>query len=458
MCAHFMQQFLKAMGLAMQRHRRLIQLLQWFIVFCYLFLLIVPAFHDLPPRGARIFNNLTLLAQFIFWGIWWPFVILSMLLLGRTWCGIFCPEGALAEWTSAKMGRNRTIPRWLKWRGWPAVAFILTTLYGQLISVYDYAGPTLVILGGSTVAAMVVGFLYGRATRVWCRYLCPVAGVFNLLSRLAPISFKTNEVAWRDFKGGKQANPNCPPMINIRQLHGVSACHMCGRCAGYREAVTLQPRPFNEEVVEHGAEKQNIWEMRLLLYGMIGVAIGAFSWSSSSGLVFFKQKIATWLVGQGILFPLQETAPWWILTHYPQIRDSFNWLDGFCISVYILGSGLLFGVFLSLVLSCIRFLTAQGVVLKFHLMQAYLPLAAAGLFLGLSATTVKLLRYDGVRLGFISEIRLSILVGASLWSLWLARRILARYPLHLSSTLFAQGLFAFSLIPILISWVSLFWL
>jgi len=453
-----MRQFLNGMGRALQRHRRSIQVLQWLIVGFYVVLLIVPVFHDLPPRGAHIVDNLTLLAQFIFWGIWWPFVILSMLLVGRTWCGIFCPEGALTEWTSAKMGFGKTIPRWLKWRGWPAVAFVLTTLYGQLISVYDYAYPTLIILGGSTIAAMLVGLLYGRGTRVWCRYLCPVSGVFNLLSRLAPLSFKSDAVAWRNYQGERPANPNCPPMINIRQLHGQSACHMCGRCAGYRGAVVLQPRPFNEEVVAYGAGRQNIWEVRLLLYGMIGVAIGAFGWSSSAYLVFFKQKLAAFLVGKGIIWPLEPTAPWWLLTNYPQISDRFNWLDGFCISVYILGSGLVLGGFLSLCLSFIRFIVGKEDVLKLHLAQAYLPLAAAGLFLGLSATTVKLLRYDGIRLAFINELRMGILVAATLWSLYLAHQILARYDIVPRLAMMAKILFAVTVIPVLAGWFFVFWL
>src|SRR3569623_1432672 len=78
-------------------HRGTIQTIQWLVVGCYLVLVAVPAFLPLPDRAAHLWNNLTLAAQFAFWGIWWPFVLLSMVLVGRTWCGVFCPEGALTE-------------------------------------------------------------------------------------------------------------------------------------------------------------------------------------------------------------------------------------------------------------------------------------------------------------------------------------------------------------------------
>jgi len=461
-----MRTYLAAFGLFMQRHARVIAWLQWVVVAFYLFLLVIPAFSTLPPRGAHILSNLVLFAQFAFWGIWWPFVILSMLLLGRVWCGIFCPEGTLAQWSSQWRSRSagshnpayhKTIPRWIKWRGWPALAFILTTLYGQLISVYDYAQAVLLILGGSTVAAMVVGFLYGRNNRVWCRYLCPVAGVFNMLSRLAPLSFKTDGAAWRTYKGKLAHHPVCPPMISYRHLQGVSACHMCGHCAGYRDAVTLTPRHPNEEVVLYGHKKTCVWEMRLLLYGMIGVAIGAFSWTVSPWFVFFKQKLAVFLVQNGILWPLESGGYWWILTNYPQYNDHFNWLDGFCISFYILGSGVIFGSFLSGSLSLMVCLNRQDSILKRHLAQAYLPIAAAGLFLGLTATTLNLLRYSSVSVSGVSEGRMVILAGAVLWSLALGRGILARYPCPRPRYFLCLFFFSITLVPLVGTWYFIFW-
>ena len=114
----------------------------------YAFLLIVPAVLPLPDNSASVVNNLTIVAQFAFWGVWWPFVLVSMPILGRAWCGWLCPEGMLTEWASERR-RGKAIPKWMRWGGWPFVAFALTTVYGQLVSVCNtrwrcwrcWAGP-----------------------------------------------------------------------------------------------------------------------------------------------------------------------------------------------------------------------------------------------------------------------------------------------------------------------------
>ncbi|MBS0509052.1 MAG: 4Fe-4S binding protein [Proteobacteria bacterium] len=438
----------------MARHRRTILALQWAIVLFYALLVVLPAFLPQPHPEARLFSGgwgaasyvdgtpctgsdchqplqakapyvaqwyerLVLLAQYLFWGVWWPFVILSIMLMGRMWCGVLCPEGALSEWAS-RHGRGGAIPRWLRWGGWPVLAFILTTVYGQLISVYEYPQAALLILGGSTVAAMAVGWMYGRGKRVWCRYLCPVSGVFALLARIAPLHFKLDREAWLSFPGRTPA-VDCPPLLQVGQLASMSQCHACGRCSGHRDAMQLQLRSPEAEIL--AARPASGAELTLLLYGVLGVAMGAFQWTVSPWFVRAKQAAAEWLVAREIFWPLDTGAPWWLLTQYPDNGDAFTWLDGAAVLAYIGCVALLLGSWLAITSH------AAGRLARTDwraLALALVPLAGMGLFLGLSMMTVSHLRAEGVALSWLPWARALLLALGSLWSWSLGTRLLLR--------------------------------
>ena len=122
------------------------------------------------------------------------------------------------------------------------------------------------MLGGSTVAAMIVGWRYGRSKRVWCKYLCPVNGVFNLLAKLAPWHFKVNEEKWRHPV--IRIEPiNCAPLVPLRHMKGAGDCHVCGRCSGYRGAIELTPRSPEEEVVS--VTDGELWQTALLCFCLL---------------------------------------------------------------------------------------------------------------------------------------------------------------------------------------------
>ena len=410
---------LSQLGLGMRRYRSWIIGLQWLVVLVYLALVSVPAFLPLPPDDARILNNLTLFAQFLFWGVWWPFVILSMLLMGRVWCGVFCPEGALSEFAS-RHGLGRPIPRWMKWGGWPFIAFLGTTVYGQLVSVYQYAPAALLILGGSTLLAIAVGFVYGKNKRVWCKHLCPVNGVFGLLSRVAPVHFSVDNTAWKTSQ--LQAQPiHCAPMVHIKSMRGAAECHMCGQCAGHKGAIQLAARAPGIEVLRLSGHELSLWEVNLLIFGMLGTAIGAFQWSSSSLFVYTKQWIAEWLINREWWWALDTNAPWWVLTHYPQNSDVFSWLDGAMILAYITATAVVIGGWIWI------WLWLAGKTLgnnpwknTLHLAYSLIPLAGFSIFLGLSSTTVSILRPEGIDFSWLPIARGAVLIVASFWSLTLA--------------------------------------
>jgi polyferredoxin len=469
----------------MAGHRRAILAIQWFIVVFYALLVVVPAFLPHPNPEARLFSNdfgassfvdptctttgadmapatqdkppyvaqwhdrLVLLAQYLFWGVWWPFVIVSIMLMGRVWCGVLCPEGALTEFAS-RHGKGLAIPKWLRWSGWPVVAFVLTTVYGQLVSVYDYPQATLLILGGSTVAAVVVGYLYGKGKRVWCRYLCPVSGVFALLARLAPIHFRVDRERWNAYPR-KSGAVDCPPLLDVKHMTGASQCHACGRCAGHRDAVELALRAPNAEIL--GAKPPATAEAVLLIFGMLGVAIGAFQWTVNPWFVRAKQAAAEWLIARDIGWPLADNAPWWLLTHYRDTGDVFTWLDGALIVAYIGVVALALGGLVRLGVGA----AAKLARLDWRaLALALTPIAGIGLFLGLSMMTANHLRAEGMPLGWLKPMREGLLTLGVAWSGWLGLRLIVAGGSGVARKLGAAAAYGLPLFCVAGAWVLTF--
>lgn len=457
----FVARRLSTLGDWLRRRQSLIQCVQWVIVAAYLALVAAPAFLPLPGRMAHIWNNLTLFAQFAFWGVWWPFVLLSMVLVGRAWCGLFCPEGALAEMTSAR-GKGFAVPRWLTWKGWPFVAFVCTTTYGQMVSVYQYPKPALLILGGSTLGAIAVGYLYGRNKRVWCRYLCPVNGVFGVLAKLAPVHFRVDQDAWTRSRlaGNAGVEPiNCAPLVPIRTMQGASECHMCGRCSGFRGAIELAPRSPNHEIVHVAGTAPKPAETLLIIVGLMGVAAGAFHWSVSPWYVAIKQAVAGWLIDHGMLWPLRLQPPWWILTDYPDFNDQLTVLDGAILLFYMaLTTAAISGMVAACLWLATRSLGAWSPARFHHFAQSLIPIAGCGVFLGLSAMTVTMLRAEGVATGFVGLLRGGLLGGAALWSIALGWAIAGRATRRFLPRLAATSCVALAASIGVASWALLFWI
>lgn len=415
---------LPRIGEWLKRHRSWVLGLQWIVVLGYVFLLAVPAFLPLPAEDTHLWNNLTRFAQFMFWGLWWPGVMIATVTLGRTWCGVFCPEGALSEWAS-RHGRGRAIPRWMRWSGWPFVAFLCTTVYGQLVSVYEYPQAALLVLGGSTAAAIAVGFVYGKGKRVWCRHICPASGVFGLLAKIAPMHYRVDQKRWASAPHRTKA-VDCAPLIDMRHMKSASECHACGRCSGHRNAVQLSWRAPWAELIDPAITPKTS-EVLTLLFAVLGVATAAFQWSSSPWYVQVKLKLAEWLIDHGHELLLQDNAPWWLLTHVPAANDVFTWLDGVLILAYLVGGGFALGALLALaVVLAARLSALSSNTLGFRrLALALTPLGAANIILGLSLLTISHLKAEHVRLDWLVYPRIALFLSGVIFSMALAWRLLS---------------------------------
>ena len=137
--------------------------------------------------------------------------------------------------------------------------------------------------------------------------------------------------------------PGCG-FVAIKTMRGASECHMCGRCSGFRGAINLAPRAPNHEIVHVAGTAPKPWETMLIVFGLMGIAAGAFHWSVSPWFIALKQAVAGWLADHRVLWPLSLQPPWWILTDYPALNDQMTFLDGATLLAYIGATALAIGV------------------------------------------------------------------------------------------------------------------
>ncbi|MFY9699309.1 MAG: 4Fe-4S binding protein, partial [Rhodoplanes sp.] len=172
-----------------------------------------------------------------------------------------------------------------------------------------------------------------------------------------------------------------------------------------------------------------------------------------------KQAIAAWLVEHGIMWPVEASAPWWILTNYANQNDVMTLLDGAVMIGYILVVAICIGGFIGVCVALSTRLLGPWSWARFHhLVQSFIPLAGCGVFLGLSMTTVTLLRHEGLDLGIVGPLRAAMLAGASFWSLWLAFRIAALHAAAVPRQVLAMVPIGLAVAASAAVWAALFWI
>src|SRR5574341_391894 len=225
-------------------------------------------------------------------------------------------------------------------------------------------------------------------------------------------------------------------------MRSAGPCHACGRCSGHREAIYLAARSPNREILAAGPRDVTNAEALLLLFGVLGLALGAFHWTVSPWFVAAKQRIAEWLVDNRWLALLADDAPWWLLTHYPEASDVFTWLDGLLIVGYLLATAAVVGAIAWCSLASASRLARDARTDWKVLALCLLPLAGASVFLGLSMLTLSQLRGEGITFAWVPAVRAVLLAAGTAWALSLGARRLLAAPAPLARRLAALGCFA----------------
>ncbi|MEK7313462.1 MAG: 4Fe-4S binding protein [Deltaproteobacteria bacterium] len=399
------------------------------MILVFLVLIAVPAFLPAPSESDGLSSNFVLFSKFMVWGLWFPLVFISVIFLGRFWCGTLCPQGALTEYANKKT-LNKPVPRLLTY-GWvPVSSFIIITIAGQVVGVRDYPLAALELFGVTTLAAVLTGFLFARERRVWCRYLCPVGPLLGVFSRLGAISFE-NKVTPRPTplgvgapKGGLGGIKNakakaylCPTFINTQTKTASSNCIECFKCVELNNPASLHlsVRRPGREVEEIRTRDANPWEV-IFIFAATGLSLGAFYWQSSQVFVEYKQSLGGLLMDMGLTNVIGWSGPWWLMVNYPQAGDVFNLLDAVSIITFMLGMTVFVGgvLFLVTALSSLC-LKRDDLILSevFALGYAYAPVALVSLVAGLGGMLFDGMAESGIASAFIKQ---SLFIAGIIWS------------------------------------------
>lgn len=175
-----------------------------------------------------------------------PFYLLGVvglygLLLGRGWCGWFCPFGTVNDLLAFRKKKFLSVLSPLKflvlagtvvaaWRladTWfcklcPAASLTASLPYFGL-GLAQPSTPFFVHMG--TLAGTLVGM--ALVARFWCRYLCPMGALLSFFNRLSFFGLNLNRAKCVDCGLCQRA---CPMGIAPQRQGNSTDCIKCGEC------------------------------------------------------------------------------------------------------------------------------------------------------------------------------------------------------------------------------------
>lgn len=410
-------------------HRDKLTLIHIVMFIVFLAILIIPLFLSEPPEDATPWSHFTTFANYVMWGLWFPLVFLSVIFTGRSWCGLMCPMGAASEWGNYR-GLKWSIPKWVRWEGTPIISFLVITILGQTLGVRDHPEAIAILFGGTMIAAIIVGLLWGRKRRAWCRHMCPIGLLLGIFSRLGAVEFRPK----KKVAGGDRwiEKGPCPTLIDIVRKEESRHCIECFRCVNPKpdKGLRLRLRAPGEEIADIRYHHPNLYEVMFLFIGT-GIALGGFLWLVADLYQQWRQTFAIWAI-ENDLYWLGESGPSWLMAVHPERREVFVWIDFFMIVGFMLLVTVAYTVILSITTATAAWLagitrgTGSFKQRFTELGYQYAPVAMVSLVIGLGGELFEGFRLIGLGDTTIIASKGAFFIIALLWSLGLGVRILNR--------------------------------
>jgi len=260
----------------------------------------VESFFTLLFKGEflkRIFTS-----SFILLGIFF----IATIILGRIFCGYFCPLGAIQEWLrflGKKMGFKKdlelpnSIDKYLRYLKYIVLLIIIYYSFylGDLIFRNYDPYNALMHLGnefeekpiGYIVLILIVVISFFSKS-LWCRYLCPLGAFFGIIRKFSIFKIIRDK---NSCVSCGLCNKNCPANLDIKtpEVINDSDCISCGKCIGNCPKTSLSYSIFKRQI------SKKIFSFLVIIIVLIPLIVAPFTpfWKTKpeSNIVNVKGEI-----------------------------------------------------------------------------------------------------------------------------------------------------------------------
>jgi len=260
----------------------------------------VESFFTLIFKGEflkRIFTS-----SFILLGIFF----IATIILGRIFCGYFCPLGAIQEWLrflGKKMGFKKDlelpnrIDKYLRYLKYVVLFIIIYYSFylGDLIFRNYDPYNALMHLGnefeekpiGYIILISIVAISFFSKS-LWCRYLCPLGAFFGIIRKFSIFKITRDK---NSCVSCGLCNKNCPANLDIKTPEVINDpdCISCGKCIGNCPKTSLSYSIFNRQI------SKKTFSILIILVVLIPLIVAPFTpfWKTKpeSNIVNVKGEI-----------------------------------------------------------------------------------------------------------------------------------------------------------------------
>ncbi|MBI4556127.1 MAG: 4Fe-4S binding protein [Candidatus Hydrogenedentes bacterium] len=194
------------------------------------------------PNGvdAKLYAKSNLV-NLLIWGLWWPAMVWTAVLVGRVWCAV-CPLELVANFSErlgVRLGvRQFNLAKILR-AGW-LILFLYIVLQMLVVGAQLHRVPryTALFMFSLLLLAAIAGLLF--KDRAFCRGFCPVGLLLSVYGRGGMLGVRAaSQDACARCEGKDcvmQHNRrrldarSCPSLLNPPKLNGNQDCLVCGQC------------------------------------------------------------------------------------------------------------------------------------------------------------------------------------------------------------------------------------